>query len=89
MNHPRMMAVWLFKYANKGKLMALFDQNLPSEDAMVIRSDGLPCQSVIILSPFRCETVRQEKFERSCQLSRGFWGTAFFGKCNPGESEDP
>lgn len=38
-----MMAVWLFKLANKAKLMALLDQHLPAEDAAVLRNGWLSC----------------------------------------------
>lgn len=36
-----MMAVWLFKLANKAKLMAMLDQYLPSDDAFVLRNGWL------------------------------------------------
>ena len=35
---PRMVAVWLWKMQNKAKLLALLDQNLPADDARLLRT---------------------------------------------------
>ena len=50
-----MVAVWLWKFNNKSKLLALMDQHLPPADASQIRTDlGTTEKSSLTLSVKYC-----------------------------------
>ena len=74
--HLRMVAVWLWKLQNKGKLLALLDQHLPAEDARMLRTFARVTHAKGVKNTFTRASL-QDQLGVARDVSKDLWRQTF------------